>query len=213
MKNLIGQPVEAIRAGEDDKTLFLTKFTQENTKTTDADHLVERSDRYFLCVQHPIRFKNLIGSFGKVSPAKLYEKSGDETYRDIEVDFLRNHPIQYAGLVFQTESGSEYGITPDYRFMALTKGSSINGAKIKNIAGLDNTSEMHLSAKGYLSEDGKNITQNFIFEEGKAIMPGRFLIIALTDEESIIRGKKGCKTSPIERIRPATLEELARYKQ
>jgi hypothetical protein len=211
MENLIGQPVEVMPAGDDSGRLLVTKFTQENPEKTNTDHLIARDNRYFLCVQEPIRFKNLLKNVGKVCPARIYEKSGDEKYEETEIDILRNHPVQYAGLVFQTESGSEYGITPDYRFMALTKRSSVNGARIKTIAGLEDTAAMHMLAGGYLGSLGKNKTQNFLFQEGKAIRPGRFLLLSITDEESRIRERNGCKTSKIEKIRYATAEELARY--
>lgn len=173
----------------------------------DWDYLVEREGRHFLCVQDQERFERLSAITGPTISASYTDPIYGQALDVKEVQLLRNHPIQYAGQVFQTESGSRHIITPDYRFGCLNRESLAEGNQIEAMAGLDNQDELHYKAVECGYTENREDIKELLSKNGKAIIPGRFIFFSF--KEGLEPESK--KTSPIKSIRPATPEELARY--
>ena len=215
MPNVI--PCEAVNAGTTPNRWDITPFSSEHDNSDMTSYLVEKNGRHFLCVQHPLTYANLTSDFGKVTPARLYTKPDRDLdnlfdgVKDIEVDILRNHPIQYAGLVFRTLNDSAYGVSNNYRLMRLTRKGSSDGLVIDKIAGIENIDELHSEALFCLDFYAKDRYNEFIEKNGKAIKPGRFIALTFKGEEAKKINKIGHKTSLVESVRLATAEELARY--
>lgn len=211
-------PVKTINVESDSKRLDLVSSSEEEDNLNMASHLVERDGRYFLCVQHPLIHADITGRFGKVTPARFYNfsKASPETkdgkVKDIEVDVIRNHPIQYAGLVFRTVNGSEYGVSENYKLMRLKNPERpSNGLTIQNIAGIDDKVWLHSKVASYLESREEAGLNDFLCTYGRAVKPGKFIAMTFVKEEAEKAGRIGCKTSLIEGVRQATAEELARY--
>lgn len=119
------------------------------------------------------------------------------------------HPEQYAGKVFETNNNS-YGVSPNSRIMFLTKNSSRDGARIRKITGLSNIDQYHHYIRSKAYNGNFEEIEEFMKQRGEPLKEGVFMAALLEKEDTkdIIPFHK---TSGINKVRPATDEEIARY--
>jgi hypothetical protein len=109
-------------------------------------------------------------------------------------------PEKQAGKVFTTYSDSHYSISPTGAFIGRR---SIEGAKVKLMAGIDNDPFLIRYFERCLDASTPKLRDKLdelILEHGQELKEGLVMVVSLTPEAAQEKGRHGIITTPVKKI-------------